>query len=356
MIVNSETAPSSQSPDTDPEGLAVLQPGAAQLASAGAPGSLTKRVEQLARAMRETPLVRIERPGLKLFAKLEYQNLVGSVKDRSALWILKSAIARGEIDQGTTVVESSSGNFAVAAAVYCWMLGLSFVPVIDPGISRINEAVLRSACESVIKVHVPDETGGFLRTRLAKVRELCASSPRTFWTNQYSNIDGMLGHYHLTGAEICEALPHVDYVFVSVSSGGTIAGVSRRVKERFPGVKVIAVDAEGSIIFGGRPKKRVIPGIGASVVPDLLRQALIDDVVIVREVDTIAACRELLVRHRLFLGGSSGTTYHAVNQYFSGPRSGTYEPSVVMLCADRGAAYIDTIYDDAWCAQIAEAS
>src|SRR5690606_25758810 len=128
--------------------------------------------------------------------------------------------------------------------------------------------------------------GGFLKTRLKEVQALCARIDGAFWTNQYGNRDGSEAHYLMTGAELCQSFDRLDYVFIGVSSAGTISGVSRRLKEAFPEVKVIAVDAEGSVIFGGQPKKRMIPGIGASIVPELLSLARVDDVVIVPEVET----------------------------------------------------------------------
>ena len=156
----------------------------------------------------------------------------------------------------------------------------------------------------------------------------------------------MAAHYELTAGEIIASFPRLDYVFVGVSTAGTIAGVSRRLKAHFPGVKVVAVDAEGSVIFGQRPRHRYIPGIGSSIVPDLLRYALIDDTVHVRELDAIDGCHELLREHQILAGGSSGSSYAAIKSYpFPEPN-----PTVLFLCADRGTAYMDTIYDPDWVA------
>jgi cysteine synthase A len=317
--------------------------------------ALRARLHDLETAMRITPTIPLDEPRMRLFAKLEYCGLVGSIKDRAALWILKSAILRGEIGPDTTIVESSSGNFAIATASFARMLGLRFVPVIDPNISALNEAILRSLCAQVVKVDQRDDTGGYLKTRIARVNEICASARSAFWTNQYANTDGMMGHYHMTGGEIVAALPELDYAFIGVSSGGTIAGISQRLKERSQRTKIIAVDAEGSVIFGGSPKKRRIPGLGSSIVPGLVAEACIDDVVVIPESDTIEGCRDLLRRHRLFAGGSSGTTYAAIRRYLAKVR-GHGTPSVLFLCADRGTAYIDTIYNDEWVAQLREAS
>jgi 2,3-diaminopropionate biosynthesis protein SbnA len=311
------------------------------------PSDLGQRMSTLVGAMRETPIVPLDQPGMALYAKLEYCTLIGSLKDRPALWILQRALERGDLDGESVIVESSSGNFAIALAAICRMLGVRFIPVIDPNISPLNEATLRASCETVIKVDKPDESGGSLKTRLSTVHELRNRIPGAFWPNQYGNIDGMDGHYYLTAGDICRSFTKLDFVFIGVSSGGTISGVSRRLKEHFPDVKIIAVDSEGSVIFGGKPKKRHIPGIGASIVPQLLQHAIIDDTVIVPERETVAACRELLVRHRIFAGGSSGSAYAAIKRYMAANPTLT-RPNVLFLCADRGVSYMDTVYDDTW--------
>lgn len=312
---------------------------------------LATRLEQLRKTLRPTPHVPLAMKGMHLFAKLEYVNPVGSIKDRSAYWILKRAVERGDIDEGTTVIESSSGNFATALAAYTHLLGLRFIPVIDPNISGSYESFLRRFCSTVVKVEERDDTGGFLKTRLDMVQHLCASIPNAYWTNQYGNPDAMEAHYRLTAGEICADFHTLDYVFIAVSTAGTIAGVSRRLKEHFPRVKIIAVDSEGSVIFGGAPHKRHIPGLGSSIVPPLLAQARIDEVVMIPERETVAACQELLTSHGLFVGGSSGTAFAAV-KHLAPKMRGARRPTVLFLCADRGMPYLDTVYDPAWPARL----
>lgn len=308
---------------------------------------LLSRLERLGRTLRPTPIVPLEVEGMRLFAKLEYTNPVGSIKDRPAYWILKRAAERGEIDEETTVIESSSGNFASALAAYTHLVGLHFIPVIDPNISDTYESFLRRVCPTVVKVEERDDTGGFLKTRLAMVKHLCATIPHAFWTNQYGNMDAVEAHYELTGGEICTSFDTLDYVVIGVSTGGTIAGVSRRLKAQYPDVRIIAADTQGSVIFGGTPRKRHIPGVGSSIVPPLLSCALIDDVVLISERETVKACRELLMSHGLFVGGSSGTAYAAVKRY-AARMGGTRRPTVLFLCADRGTPYLDTVFDSAW--------
>ena len=312
---------------------------------------LDARLEQLGHMLRPTPHVPLALPGMQLFAKLEYMNPIGSIKDRPAFWILKRAAERGEICDETTVIESSSGNFASALAAFTRLVGLRFIPVIDPNISRTYESFLRRTCARVVKVEERDNTGGFLKTRLQMVRHLCETTPHAYWTNQYANPDAVDAHYRLTAGDVCADFDSLDFVFIGVSTGGTIAGMSRRLKQRFPRVRVIAVDTEGSVIFGDAPRKRHIPGVGSSIVPPLVSDALIDDVVLISERDTVAACRELLHAHGIFAGGSSGTAYAAVKRY--APRmKGRRPPTVLFLCADRGTPYLDTVFDPAWAANL----
>ena len=306
---------------------------------------LAARLELLRSILRPTPQVALTMENMNLFAKLEYANPVGSIKDRPAYWILKRAAERGELSEQTTVIESSSGNFASALAAFARLLGVQFIPVIDPNISSTYETFLRRMCAKVVKVDERDDTGGFLKTRLATVDRLCATIPNAFWTNQYGNLDAMEAHYRLTAGEICADFESLDYVFVGVSTAGTIAGLSRRLKERYPGVKVIAVDTEGSVIFGSPPRKRYIPGIGSSIVPPLLKHARIDDVVLIPEHEAAEACSELLSKHGLFVGGSSGSAYAAIKRY--APKM-TGCPTVLFLCADRGTPYLDTVFDPEW--------
>ncbi|OLR93909.1 2,3-diaminopropionate biosynthesis protein SbnA [Actinokineospora bangkokensis] len=317
-------------------------------------GPLASGLARIGGAMRETALVPLRHGAVDLHAKLEYANPNGSSKDRSAFWILKRAVERGDVTERTTVVESSSGNFALSMASFCRVLGIDFVPVIDPNCNASTEAYLRLTCDRVEKVTERDATGGYLATRLRRVAALRAELPAAFWPDQYGNADAVEAHYLLTGGELVRAFDRIDYAFIGAGTGGTIGGVSLRLKEAYPGVRVVAVDAEGSAIFGGAPKTRRIPGLGSSMVPPLIGKALIDEVLIVSEPDTVRGCHDLLREHGLYAGGSTGTVYSALTRYFAdlpaggaGPR-----PTAVFLCADRGTAYADTIYNPAWAATL----
>ncbi|MDD5527961.1 MAG: 2,3-diaminopropionate biosynthesis protein SbnA [Patescibacteria group bacterium] len=299
----------------------------------------------------KTPMVKIEPRDLgqiNLYAKLEFYNPTGSVKDRAAFHILKKALKLNKINKDTSIIESSSGNFGVSLSAYCKEFGLKFYCVVDPQICTANEYLIKTLGAKMVKVTEPDENGGYLLNRIKKVKELLKKIPNSYWVNQYRNPYNSEAYRETLGKEICNELDEVDYAFLGVSSGGTITGVSQKIAEKFPMAKIIAVDMVGSVIFGGRPQKRYIPGIGSSMVPDILKDAHINEVITIDEASTIEMCHELLREHNLFIGGSSGSVFSAVKKYFSGKKF-KKKPNVVVVFADRGDRYINTVYNEDWC-------
>lgn len=212
-----------------------------------------------------TPMIQLKLDELKkvnLYAKLECNNPTGSVKDRAASNILMTLLESKEITHNTTIIESSSGNFGIALSYFCKMFNLPFYCVIDPNISPINEKIIRLNATKVIKVTEPDENGGYLLNRIKKVKELKSMIADSYWVNQYGNWLNAESYYNTLGEEICKDLPNADYVFLGVSSGGTITGTSRKIKEKLPNAKVIAVDIVGSVVFGVNLRKDIFQVLG----------------------------------------------------------------------------------------------
>ncbi|WP_431165620.1 2,3-diaminopropionate biosynthesis protein SbnA [Tenacibaculum halocynthiae] len=299
-----------------------------------------------------TPIVSLpiaDKSNLNVFAKLEFYNPTGSVKDRAACYIISRLLKEGTINKDTTLIESSSGNFGVALSAYAKLNGLKFVCVIDKTTLPVNEMLIRLQGAEVIRITEPDEHGGYLLNRIKKIKEIIASNDNVYWVNQYANPLNARAYYNSLGIEICLEAPRqkIDYLFMGISSGGTITGVSQRVKENYPAAKIVAVDVDGSIIFGGKSHKRFIPGIGSSMRPEILKQAVIDDVVSVNEDETINACRELLEVHNLYAGGSSGSVYAGIKKYFDKNNIDS-KTNVMCVFADSGERYITTIYNDQW--------
>lgn len=301
-----------------------------------------------------TPLVQLrisELPKLNVYAKLEFYNPTGSIKDRAASHIIDTLLRSGEIDHDTTIIESTSGNFGIALSAYCRKNGLKFIAVVDPNITNVNEMLIRSYGAQIVKVTNPDTSGGYLLSRIAKVKEIQQNLKKSYWVNQYGNPLNANAYYKTIGQEICDTMDRLDYIFVGVSSGGTITGVSQKIRENYPDAKIIAVDIEGSVIFGGAPKKRYIPGIGSSMCPEIIKKACIDEHIMIAEKSTVEGCKELLRTHNIFAGGSSGSAYAAIKRYFSENR---YKEgsNVLTIFADRGERYIDTVYNEKWCSSI----
>jgi 2,3-diaminopropionate biosynthesis protein SbnA len=305
-----------------------------------------------------TPLINLKLQdfdNINLFAKLEFINPTGSVKDRAASYIIQKVLQLKEIDLNTILVESSSGNFGISLSAYCQKHKLKFICVIDPNISVINENLIKSFGAQIIKIDQPDASGGFLLNRIKKVKELLQQLPNIYWVNQYQNPYNCEAYYATLGNEIVSEMENIDFVFVGVSSGGTITGISQKIKEKFPNAKIIAVDIIGSVIFGGPPKKRYIPGIGSSMKPVILDSAKIDDVVMIDEVSTIEACYELLERYHVFCGGSSGSVIAGIKSYFEKNKINKMT-NVVTIFPDRGERYFNTIYNPEWCKNIIDNS
>lgn len=297
-----------------------------------------------------TPVVALNRlfpePDVEVIAKLELMNPGGSMKDRSARHIVECGLREGSIRPGSHLVESSSGNFGIALAIAARIHDLRFTCVLDPKAAPANVAILRHLGAEVDVVTEPDEMGGYLHTRIRRVQKILAGSPVAIWVNQYANDRNWEAHYHGTGAELAEQLIRPpSYLFGAVSTTGSLLGCSRRLRESFPDLRVAAVDAVGSVIFGGPAGPRDVPGIGASRVPELFAPAEIDDVVHVNDFETAVGCRDLLAAEGIFAGGSTGAVVAAIRRTL--PRL-PRPCRVVAIFPDRGDRYLDLIYDEGW--------
>lgn len=300
-------------------------------------------------AIGKTPLIRLGRvPDLRfrLYAKFEALNPGGSMKDRAAVSIIERGMETGEIGPDTVIVESSSGNMGIGLAQVCAYYKLRFVCVVDPKTTQQNIAILRAYGAEIDFVAEPDRrTGEYLQARIDRVRHLRSTVPNSFWPNQYENLYNAYAH-HRTASEVVEAFGgEVDYLFCATSTCGTLRGCAEYLRDGGYKTKVIAVDAVGSAIFGGEKAKRLIPGHGAAVVPDLFKQDLASDYVLVTDLDCVAGCRRLVKHEALLLGGSSGGVFSAVERYKPYIPDGA---TCVMITPDRGERYLDTIYSDAW--------
>jgi cysteine synthase A len=306
--------------------------------------------EGILSAIGNTPLVRLrkisENLRLEVYAKLEALNPGGSMKDRPAANIIKSAMRAGLIGRDSVVIESSSGNMGIGLAQTCAYYGLRFICVVDVKATSQNLRLLKAYGAEVDLVTEPDPvTGDFLQARVNRVQELLNTIEHSFWPNQYSNLNNSAAHQQ-TMREIANALAgEIDYFFCATSTCGTLRGCSEFVHAAGLRTQVIAVDAIGSIIFGGPKGPRLIPGHGASIRPRLFDERLTDGYVQVSDLECVIGCRHLLKTESILAGGSSGAIVSAL---LNG-RVNIPEKSVcVLLLADRGERYLDTVYSDEW--------
>ena len=299
-------------------------------------------------AIGDTPLVRLirflDRSDVDLLVKLEYTNPGGSAKDRPAKLMIERALDAGEITPGSTIIESSSGNMGIGLAQACRVHGLSFVCVVDPRAQKQNLAIIEALGGQIDLVRQP-LGGDFLAARISRVCELLEQTPNSYWPNQYANPDNPKSHFEGTIREIDEAL-HGDFdvLLVATSSTGTAQGCRDYLIQRGRSVRVIAVDSQGSVLFGGTAGPRMIPGLGAGKEPKLAVGQTFDDVKRVTDLDCVVGCRRLAQREAVLVGGSAGgvlMTALRMQNEFAGQRC-------VAVLHDSGTRYLETVYSDDW--------
>lgn len=319
--------------------------------SLGRRGLVGAELDEAESLVGRTPLVPLRRlqarTDLKVWAKLESFNPGGSAKDRTALAMLRLGWADGSIGPDSTIVESSSGNLGVALARWCSRLDVAFHCVVDTKANVATVALIAALGGVIHRVEQPDpDTGDLLAARMAKVRELVARTDGAVWLNQYANPAAIEAHSNGTMREIAEALNHqVDQLFVAVSTTGTLAGCQRYVRQHAMTTELVAVDARGSILFGGARAERQLTGFGAGTVPSLAQHVVPDRVARVADIDSVVGCRLLARREAIVAGASAGAVVHAFLQAAPERPPGS---NVVLLLHDGGAPYLDTVYDDEW--------
>lgn len=284
-----------------------------------------------------------------VYLKLEGANPGGSIKDRTALSLLRSLEKTGQLSTGVRLVESSSGNLAIGLAMLARDSGYRFTAVVDPKVTAETMRRLHDLGAETTMVETPDETGGYLLTRLARIREMLAEDPGLLWTNQYSNAANPEAHYLGTAPEIYRQMGHrVDAVFVAISTGGTLAGIGRYFREASPDTRIIAVDAIGSEALGGPPSVRKLTGMGSSRRSEFVTPGHYDELIYVGDREAFSFCWAVDAATGMKVGGSSGACLAACARYLQSHRKAE---RAVCICADRGEHYASSIFSNSWLAQ-----
>ena len=261
-----------------------------------------------------TPLLRLSRfaPGLQLFAKLEYLNPGGSVKDRIGVGMIRAAEALGQIRPGvSTIIEPTAGNTGVGLAIAAKALGYRCILCVPTKYSR-EKMMLMKALGAELEL-IPKEKG--MVGAIERCRELAATIPDAFVPQQFDNPSNPDSHYATTGPEIWDQMEgRVDAVVLGAGSGGTFTGIARYLKERNPALQAVVVQPVGSVYCGAPLKEWAVEGVGNGFIPGSLDLSLSDRVVDVADADSFATARELIATEGCLVGASSGANAWAARE------------------------------------------
>jgi len=292
-----------------------------------------------------TPLVALskteEKFGLeaKLFAKVEYFNPTGSVKDRAAKGMLDEAERTGKIQKGGTVIEPTSGNTGIGLAFLCSLRGYKAVIVMPDSMSVERIQLMKAYGAEVVLT----EGKKGMKGAIEKAEELQKQIPNSFIPDQFSNPANAEIHYRTTGREIFEDLAgKVDVFVAGIGTGGTITGTGRYLKEKNPKIKIVGVEPKFSpVLTEGKSGSHAIQGIGAGFVPAVLDRGVLDEVLVVSNEEAFAGAKELAQIEGLFVGISSGAAYAVAKKLAE--RKENQGKNIVVLLPDGGSRYLSAL-------------
>ncbi|OPD40909.1 pyridoxal-phosphate dependent enzyme [Bacillus thuringiensis] len=280
--------------------------------------------------------------GKKLFLKLDYFNPNLSVKDRTALGLVKSALDSGKLKVGGVLIESTSGNLGKSLSMLGAVYGFKVIIVVDPKISPSILKWYKAYGAQVEMVHNSDPSGGYQKSRIQRVQELLSKYPDAYWPNQYDNPNNPAYHYETTGKEVL-TLP-IDSVVGAVSTGGHLCGVAKLVKKEKPHINIVACDVQGSAVFNNCFSPYLINGVGLSWRGENTNLEVIDKIGIASDQEAISICRLLAKEHGLMIGGSGGLAVFTALSWLANSDA----KSALAIIPDTGVNYLDQIYDDEW--------
>lgn len=305
---------------------------------------MPKIYKNLTELIGNTPLLELGNYGkahhveARLLGKLEYFNPAGSVKDRIGFAMIKDAEAKGLINQNSVLIEPTSGNTGIGLAFAAAALGYRLMIVLPESFSVERRKLLKALGAELILTPASEGMLG----AVGKAEELAASIPNSFIPQQFSNPANPQIHRETTAEEIWKDTDGgVDIFVAGVGTGGTVSGVGQILKERKPGVQVIAVEpADSPVLSGGKPGGHQIQGIGANFVPGNFDPAVVDEIVQVKNEDAFEATRSLARTEGLLVGISSGAAVHAAVQMARRPEN--KGKNIVVILPDTGERYLST--------------
>jgi cystathionine beta-synthase len=310
-------------------------------------------------AIGNTPIVRLNRVtennGVNVYAKCEFMNPGGSIKDRIGYWLINDAEKRGALKPGGTIVESTSGNTGFGLAIASAIKGYKCIFVLPDKMSEEKIKNLRAFGARVIVTPTAVEPED-PRSYYSVSKRMAEETPNAIYINQYNNLANRECHYNTTGPEILKQMPDIDVFIAGIGTGGTITGVGTYLKEHKPDIEIIAVDPEGSIVqemfqTGENKvpaKTYVMEGIGEDFIPENYDFTKYDDVVQVGDKETMVMTRDLLVKEGIFSGMSSGAAVVGANRWIAAQGDRLKGKNILIVLPDSGNRYLSKVYDDDW--------
>lgn len=302
-----------------------------------------------------TPLVKLNNVAkgiaANIYAKLEFLNPGGSVKDRIALYIIRDAEKRGLLKPGGTIVENTSGNTGFGVAMVAAVIGYKTIFTIPDKMSEEKISTLKAFGAEVIvtKTDVPPDSP----ESYYEIAKKIAREKKAFYVDQYNNPKNIEAHYKTTGPEIWrDTKGKVDYLVGGIGTGGTLSGAARFLKEKNKRIKIIAVDPEGSVFYDYfktgkliKPHVYKVEGIGEDMLVKALDFDVIDDIIQVNDRESFIMARRLVREEGMFVGGSSGA---AVVAAYKVAKNLDRDKTIVVILPDTGSRYLSKIFNDDW--------
>ena len=298
--------------------------------------------ESLPELIGNTPMLELKRSGsvwktcAPIYAKLEYFNPLGSIKDRAALYMIDEAQKSGKIREGTVVIEPTSGNTGIGLAYICATRGIHLVQTMPENMSKERRSLLAALGAEIVLTPAWEGMNGAVN----KAQQLHRKNPNSFIPDQFGNPANVQAHVETTAPEILRDLDNQVDIFVSaVGTGGTLTGNAKVFRQVNPDCQVIAVEPAASpLLSQGKIGPHKIQGIGANFVPEILDRSLIDEIIPVADDDAYALCREVAKLEGLLVGISSGAALWAAREVARRPEN--QGKRIVVILPDTGERYL----------------